>query len=318
MSIESPEPSDPQASRAAYTHLPVMLTEVLESLAPKSQGVYVDATLGLAGHAKAVLDASAPDGTLIGIDRDEEALIRAKESLKPYGARVRFAHGTFSTLPAVLKTAGVERVDGILADLGVSSMQLDAPERGFSFQSEGPLDMRMDASSQPDAKALISELSTEALADVIFQYGEERRSRAVARAIHRARDEGALNTTADLKQAVRRVVGPRRGGTDPVTRTFQALRIAVNRELDEVESLMSQAPLCLKEGGRLVVITFHSLEDRIVKHRGRQDDRLRELHRKPRIASDAERDTNPRSRSAKLRAYERVSPQINASEAGWP
>ena len=296
---EAPSTSD------AFSHATVMPAETLELLAPRPDGVYADATLGGGGHAAAILEASAPTGRLIGLDRDEVALAAARARLAPYGDRVTFVHAAFAHARQVLAEEGAPRVDGLVADLGVSSPQLDVAERGFSFRVEGPLDMRMDRTRGETARELIERLSEGELADVIFQLGEERRSRPIARSIKRAAEAGRLETTDDLRRAVIKVTGPKRGRTDPATRTFQALRIAVNEELDQLDALLAALPDVLADEGVAVIISFHSLEDRKVKHFFRREPALEPLTKKPRVAADSERDHNPRSRSAKLRAARR-------------
>lgn len=301
-------PEDAAAERAARAHAPVMLAEVLAQLAPRAGGVYVDATLGRGGHAEAILDASAPDGRLIGIDRDPRALEETAPRLARFGARATLVHAAFRELRAVLAAEGVARVDGVLADLGVSSPQLDDPARGFSFRAEGPLDMRMDPTRGPSAREAIEEMDERELADVLFRLGEERRSRPIARAIKRAEAAGELATTGDLRRAVVSVLGPRRaGGIDPATRTFQALRIAVNGELDELDALLEAIPDVLEDGGVAAIISFHSLEDRAVKRAFRGDPRLEPTTKRPIVAGDEEQARNPRARSAKLRAARRLA-----------
>lgn len=290
-----------------FSHRTVLLAETIESLDPRAGRVYADATLGGGGHAEAILERSAPDGLLIGVDRDEAALSAARERLARFGERVTLVHGAFAELGRILEGAGVPRVHGLVADLGVSSPQLDRAERGFSFRAEGPLDMRMDPSSGETALELIARLDERELADVLYQLGEERKSRPIARSIKRACDAGELATTDDLRRAVVRAIGPRRsGGVDPATRTFQALRIAVNDELGQLDSLLAQLPDVLEDGGVAVIISFHSLEDRRVKQCFRGSDVLEPLTKKPRIASDDEQRDNPRARSAKLRAARRI------------
>ena len=290
-------------------HAPVMVAEALRWLEPARGGVFVDCTLGAGGHAAALLDAGAT--RVVGIDRDETALALARERLAGYGDRVETVHANYGALGAVLEARGLEVVDGLIADLGVSSMQLDDLDRGFSFRGDAALDMRMDRSQGPTAADLLREVSEGDLADVIFQYGEERHSRRIARALVRARDEAPLTSTRAVADVVRRAA-PHRGyqRIDPATRTFQALRIWVNGELDGLERFVRDAVARLRTGARLVVIAFHSLEDRIVKHTLRALDReegvVRVLTPRPEIASDAEVEQNPRARSAKLRAAERL------------
>ena len=290
-------------------HEPVMVAEVLEHLAPARGGVFVDCTVGLGGHARALLDAGA--SRLIGFDRDPAALSIAKETLGPYGDRVELVHSDYRLVDAVLDARGVAAVDGILADLGVSSMQLDAEGRGFSFRRDDPLDMRMDTTREPTAAEAIRDADERTLADVIYEFGEERHARRIARAIVAARGRGALETTAQLADVVRRAI-PRKGYSriDPATRTFQAIRIWVNRELEGLDAFLGHAVRRLNPGGRLAVITFHSLEDRIVKHtlRSLQADEgigLTVRTKRPLVPSEAEIERNPRARSAKLRAAER-------------
>jgi 16S rRNA (cytosine1402-N4)-methyltransferase len=246
---------------------------------------------------------------LIATDRDLTAVDTTRERLSEFGERARVAHARFSEIAGVLDEAGIDQVDGILADLGVSSFQLDTAERGMSFRHQGPLDMRMDGSRGETALELIARLDQDELADVIYELGEERRSRRVARCIKQALEEGMLSDTIELRRAIVRAVGPRRmGGIDPATRTFQALRMAVNGELNEISALLTLARTRLKPGGVLAVISFHSLEDRLVKRE--LQDRLSwaPLTKKPIIATDAEQAQNPRSRSAKLRVARRLAP----------
>ena len=293
------------------THVPVMTAEVLEHLRPEQGGLFVDCTVGLGGHSRALLEAGA--SRVIGIDRDLDALARARETLAPWGDRVELVHADYRAIDEVLDRRQIGRIDGALADLGVSSMQFDAPGRGFSFQRDEPLDMRMDRTTAETAADLVSRSSERVLADAIFQYGEERFSRRIARALVEARRDAPVVTTGRLASIVRRAI-PHRGGhvrIDPATRTFQALRIWVNRELEGLDRFVEAAARRLREGARLVVITFHSLEDRIVKHTLRalqQRDRVVQvLTKKPLVPAGAEVDRNPRARSAKLRAAERLA-----------
>lgn len=295
-------------------HAPVMPAEVLSLLAPRPDGLYVDCTLGLGGHTSLLLEAGA--GRVIGLDRDATALAHARERLSSFSARVEFVHADYRDLPRVLAERHIASIDGALADLGVSSMQLDDAERGFSFKHDGPLDMRMNASAGESLAERIAAVDEGTLADVIYQYGEERHARRIARAIVTARDRQPFTRTGELASVVRRAAG---GGTwqrlDPATRTFQALRIWINGELDGLDAFLQSTVATLNTGGRFVVIAFHSLEDRIVKHTfkamARPADGSAPLGRvltpKPLEATDAERDGNPRSRSAKLRAMERVA-----------
>lgn len=291
---------------SAFEHTSVLLEEVLEQLAPVGGGIYVDVTLGGGGHARAILERSAPDGRLIGTDRDPNALEAAGAVLAEFGARATLRKARMSDLRDVLTSLGIEHVDGIIADLGVSSAQLDQEERGFSFAKEGPIDMRMDPTEGESALDLIGRCDAEELANLIYRYGEEHRSRKIARSLRRAYEEGDLETTTDLRRAVHRATGGRRGRIDPATKTFQGLRIAVNEELAELEALLEQLPSVLRVGGVVAVISFHSLEDRIVKHTFRDSEHLSPLTKRPIIASDDERANNRRSRSAKLRAARRL------------
>ena len=283
--------------------------EVVSLLRPRSDGLYVDCTVGLGGHTAALLDAGA--GRVIGIDRDEAALSFARARLAAEASRVEFVHADYRDLPRVLGERGVTHIDGALVDLGVSSMQLDDPDRGFSFRQDGPLDMRMDRSVGPTAADLIRTADEVTLADVIYRFGEERHSRRVARAIVRAREHQALTRTGEFAAVVRRAAGGRGWQRiDPATRTFQALRIWVNRELDELAGFLEAAVAVLRTGGRLAVIAFHSLEDRIVKHTFRRlagQDVAALLTRRPVGPGEDEIARNPRSRSARLRAVERVA-----------
>jgi 16S rRNA (cytosine1402-N4)-methyltransferase len=284
-------------------HAPVLLAETLIWLAIRPGGVFIDATLGGAGHAAAILAASAPDGRLLGLDRDPEAIGRAKARLAPFGDRFRLTRANFAELAAVATAVGFAEVDGVLFDLGVSSFQLDTAARGFSFREEGPLDMRMDPTAGAAAVDLVNHLDERALADLLFRLGEERRSRRVAAAIVRRRP---LRTTGDLARAVEAALGRPPGRLHPATRTFQALRIAVNDELAALETALPAATGLLRPGGRLVTIAFHSLEDRIVKNYLRAEPQLRTLTKKVVLPASTEIAQNPRSRSARLRAAERV------------
>jgi 16S rRNA (cytosine1402-N4)-methyltransferase len=292
-------------------HVPVMTTEVLQMLRPERGGLFVDCTVGLGGHARALLEAGAT--RLIGLDRDRDALKLARETLAPWSDRVELVQGDYRSLGDVLDRRQVRLVNGTLADLGVSSLQFDTIGRGFSFQRDEPLDMRMDQSEGDRAADLVARASERELADAIFAYGEERFSRRIARAIVEARSESPVDTTGRLAAIVRRAV-PRRGfmRIDPATRTFQALRIWVNRELEGLDRFIEMAAERLTVAARLVIITFHSLEDRIVKHTLRALDRggagLKVLTKKPLVPGAAEISRNPRARSAKLRAAERVGP----------
>jgi 16S rRNA (cytosine1402-N4)-methyltransferase len=287
-----------------------MVAEVLEHLAPSRGGVFVDCTIGLAGHAASLLESGA--SRLIGLDRDAMALAIARERLAPFGDRVELVHTDYREFAKVLDAREIGSVAGVLADFGLSSMQLDSPGRGFSFRRDDPLDMRMDTSAGPTAADLIAESDERTLADVIYQFGEERHARRVARFIVDARKTGRIETTAQLADVVRRAV-PRKGFVriDPATRTFQAIRIWVNRELDGLDAFVVAVARRLEAGGRMAVITFHSLEDRVVKHTLRKiqaagDVGLKVLTKRPIVPADAEVERNPRARSAKLRVAERA------------
>jgi len=288
-------------------HEPVLLRETLELLAVRPGGSYADGTVGLGGHAAEVLRRSAPDGRLLAVDRDPDALERSRERLAEFGPRVRLAHADWRELPALL---GEERPQGVLLDLGVSSLQLDTPERGFSFRADGPLDMRMDRTGGPTAADVVNRMPEAELADVLYHFGEEHASRSIARAIVRARQRVHLRTTGELADVVRGAAGrPRGRGLDPATLTFQALRIYVNRELEGLRPALEEIAARLAPGGRLAVIAFHSLEDREVKNAFRDLARgdFRLLTRKPMRPSDEEVARNPRARSARLRGLERAA-----------
>jgi 16S rRNA (cytosine1402-N4)-methyltransferase len=319
-------------------HEPVLLKEVVEWLRVGEGGTFVDCTVGLGGHAKGMLDAS-PGTRIFGIDRDEDALALARKRLSIFEHRVQLIHATFDDVGSILNEAGITEVRGVLADLGVSSLQLDRSERGFSFVSDAPLDMRMDQNSGEPAAELVNHLSDSELADLIFEYGEERKARRIARAIVRARERDSIDTTKQLADIVVRALNIRgRWRIHPATRTFQALRIAVNDELKTLERFIPAAISALARGGRLAIISFHSLEDRIVKHgflresgrcqcetRRMQNDkgpneginqivcercgastRIRILTRKPVRPTPEEIERNPRSRSSLLRVCERL------------
>lgn len=308
-------------------HQPVMLEETLAYLAPKEGGIYVDCTLGAGGHAKEILARIGPSGRLIGIDRDREALVRAKERLAEFGEQVTYVAGDFRNLKDILKEVGIGSVDGLLFDLGVSSFQLLDPRRGFSYMYDAPLDMRMDETAEITAADLVNNLSEEQLASLIKQYGEERWAKRIASFIVERRKKHPFRTTGELVEVIKAAIpaAARRKGHHPAKRTFQALRIAVNDELNAlVEGLRAGISL-LRESGRIVVISFHSLEDRIVKktflefasssnnvNDNVNDDRcgkkrLRILTKKPLVPTAEEIKINPRARSAKLRAAERCS-----------
>jgi 16S rRNA (cytosine1402-N4)-methyltransferase len=286
-----------------------MVAEVLEHLAPERGGTFIDCTVGLGGHARALLQAGA--SRLIGLDRDPEALSRSRDALGAFGAQVELVHSDYRRLSDVLDARGIVTVDGVLADLGVSSMQLDAPGRGFSFRRDDTLDMRMDTSQGSTAAEMLAATDEQTLADVLYTLGEERHARRVARAILAARAQAPILTTGRLADVVRRAI-PRKGYSriDPATRSFQAIRIWVNSELDGLGEFLGRAVGRLDVGGRMAVITFHSLEDRIVKHTFRAlaaDGRVAIRTKRPVTPSPAEIDRNARARSAKLRAVERAA-----------
>lgn len=291
-----------------------MAEEVLFWLVREDSRTYLDCTVGYSGHAEKLLEASGPASRLIGLDRDAMAITASRERLAQFGDRVVLIHGHFMDLKQHLAASGIGQVDGILFDLGVSSPQLEEPARGFSFQVDGPLDMRMDQSMSGTAADLINQWPEARLADAIFQFGEERFSRRIASAIVRARERHPLATTKELVSVIEGAVPAnyRHGRLHCATRTFQAVRIAVNQELDCLEPALRDAVDVLSPGGRLCVISFHSLEDRIVKHTfralsGKDDPALVVLTKKPHAPTREESDRNPRSRSAKLRAAQRVS-----------
>jgi len=302
----------------ASEHLPVLTDRVVELLAPSGPGLLVDATVGLGGHAEALLRA-VPEFQLVGLDRDPQALARAGERLQPFSDRVQLVEETFDRLPLVLRRLGLGAPVAVLADIGCSSLQLDSAERGFSFSSDGPLDMRMGGTG-PTAADLLQQSEWEELVRILRDYGEERRARAIARAIVRRREQEPLRTTAQLSRLVQDVMGGRERRIHPATRTFQALRIAVNDELGQLERFLEPAIRSLKSGGRIAVISFHSLEDRIVKHSLRRlagrctcppdfpvcrcnPQRVVEVLTSSPVRPDEEEiDRNPRARSARLRA----------------
>lgn len=285
-------------------HTPVLLDEVIQFLDPKPGGRFIDATLGAGGHARAILKKTAPDGRLLAVDQDDSSLNATRETLASFGSRVVFVHANFREISSIAAEHGFLEADGVLADVGISSMMVDDPSRGFSFMREGPLDMRMDRTQELTAAGVVNTYGERELADILYNFGEERRSRAIARSIVRARP---LKLTTDLARAVERVMGgPRHGQIHPSTRTFQALRIFVNDELKSLETFLDSSMTVIRSGGRLVVITFHSLEDRIVKQRFRTPPVPgKALTKKVVISTDEEVRRNPRARSAKLRAWEK-------------
>ena len=290
-------------------HLPVMAAEVRALLCEGARRLIVDATVGTGGHAESLLEASG--ATLLGLDRDPHALVVAAERLRRFGRRVILRQADFAELEGVLSDAALDPADAILADLGMSSLALDDPARGFSFRHDGPLDMRMDPSAPVSAYDLLNEEGEEELARIIREYGEERAARRIARAIVQARRRRPLATTGDLRAVIERAAGTRhRGAIHPATRTFQAIRIAVNHEIESLATFLESAPRCLGTGGRLAIIAYHSLEDRPVKHRLRaltHEGEFSELTRKALRPCASECARNPRARSARLRAIERRS-----------
>lgn len=312
-----------------FEHIPVMLHEVIEYLAPGPGRVYCDCTLGGAGHAEAILTRSAPDGRLIGIDRDPRALAAARQRLDVFSGRAVTVHGAFGDIAEILAGLGFTQIDGFLLDVGTSSPQLDDAERGFSFTRSGPIDMRMDPTRGPTALELLHETPVDDLGDLIRSLGEERHARRIARRIKEALRASALHTTTDLATVIAECIPAaeqRKSRIHPATRTFQALRIAVNGELEQLERFLAAFPDLLAAGGRCVVISFHSLEDRLVKHRFRDlawssslPPRLAAqagerstpictpVTRKAVFASEEETRANPRARSARLRACEKVA-----------
>jgi len=310
----------------SIAHLPVLLHETIERLAPRPGAIVVDGTLGAAGHARVLLDANAPNGRLLGIDRDMDALRIAGERLAAYGDRFTPIHGRHEDLVELLREAGVFACDAMLFDLGVSSMQLDSAERGFSFRQDAMLDMRMDANRGERAADLLARIEERELRRILFVWGEEKRAGAIARAIVREREKKPIVRTGQLAELVERVAGPaaRRYRIHPATRTFQALRIAVNGEIEGLEKLVADAVSMLRRGGRLAVISYHSLEDRAIKTAMRslahrcscppklpvcgcgKENLINVLTSRPVRPDETEIDRNPRSRSARLRVAERL------------
>ena len=287
-----------------FVHVPVLHREVVEQLQVKPGGTYLDLTLGGGGHSRLILEA-AIDVTLVAVDQDEMAIAAATEHLKGFESQVTLHRSNFATF-----NPKKQKFDGILADLGVSSAQFDIAARGFSFRAEAALDMRMDQRQVLDAAQIISTWDEKELADIFYKYGEERLSRKIARQIV---DRRPFKTTTELAYVIAGCFPPkaRHGRIHPATRVFQALRIAVNQELDVLEKLIDHAPTWLNPGGRIAIITFHSLEDRIVKHRLREFEGLRVLTKKPIVPQENEIDLNPRSRSAKLRVAEWLEPELD-------
>jgi 16S rRNA (cytosine1402-N4)-methyltransferase len=305
-------------------HTPVLLEEVVNQLQPRRGGLYVDCTVGGGGHAREMLRACGPDGQLIGLDWDEDAVAASRERLSEFGARVQLVRANYVELERVLMSLGVTAVDGVMFDLGVSSRQFDEPTRGFSFLREGPLDMRMSRQLAATARDILRTADLEDLAKIFRLYGEEKRARAIAREIVAERERAPIETTTQLARSVERVLGPKHGAIHPATRVFQALRISVNDELGNLKRGLEVSTKFLKSGARLAVISFHSLEDRIVKHFfveksagcvcppqlpvcacGRKEV-LRIVTKKPVIAGEQEVHGNPRARSAKMRVAEKI------------
>jgi 16S rRNA (cytosine1402-N4)-methyltransferase len=292
-------------------HIPVLVEEVMNLLRCEAHKTYVDATLGGGGHALEILKRTSPDGIVIGIDWDEEAIAEAKGALVPFGDRIKIFRENFVRLPDLLQALNISEVDGILLDLGLSSLQLEKKERGFSLKGEGPLDMRMDQRINRTAADLLDGLSFQELESTLREFGEERWAKRIAKAILQEREKKPVGTTQELRQIVHRAI-PRRFYSrkiDPATRTFQAFRIRVNEELENLRRILETGWRFLKRGGRICVISFHSLEDRMVKETFRRLDRdgvIRGITKKPITTSEEEKQRNPRSRSAKLRCAERV------------
>lgn len=296
-----------------------MPAEVLFWLRPQNGQIFLDCTVGYCGHAESILEAGAPTGIVLGIDRDPVAIEAGRKQLERFGTRAVLIKGHFVDLKQHLSDRSIERIHGVLFDLGVSSPQIDAPGRGFSFQAEGPLDMRMDQSAGVTAADIVNGTDETDLANMIYEFGEERYSRRIARAIVRARASRPIKTTNELVAVIEGAVPGhyRRGRIHPATRTFQALRIAVNQELEHLEPALRDAADVLAQGGRLCVISFHSLEDRIVKHTfralaARPSGELEILTKRPQLPTDEEINRNPRSRSAKLRVIQRVAKEGRA------
>jgi 16S rRNA (cytosine1402-N4)-methyltransferase len=292
----------------APVHVSVMAREVLAALAPKRGDVFLDATAGAGGHSEAILLAES-EVRVIAFDRDPLAVARSRDRLAPFGARAQVVHLEFAQIEGWMRDHGIPAAAGLVADLGLSSPQLAEAERGMSFRLEGPLDMRMDPTRGETARDLIERSSQDELADIIYLFGGERRSRRVARCLKQALDEDRLGSTLDLRKAVVRAVGPHRvGGIDPATKTFQALRIAVNNELSQLDALIESLPAIVQPGGVAAFISFHSLEDRKVKQAFLDSERFERLEKKPLIPSALEQAENPRSRSAKFRAARLTRP----------
>jgi 16S rRNA (cytosine1402-N4)-methyltransferase len=309
------------AATPQQAHQPVLFQETLAAIAPRDGGKYIDATLGAGGHAEGILEGSSPSGSLLGLDLDPRAIELSTSRLEKYGQRARIVRSSYTRLLEVMHANGWEQVDGVLFDLGVSSMQLDNPEGGFSFKNDVPLDMRFDPQNPICAETMVNNLPEEELAEILWKYGEEKSSRRIAKAICASRP---IRTTGELASIVRKALGHSSGRLDPATRTFQAIRIAVNSELQVIEESLPKAVEALNPGGRLAVISFHSLEDRLVKQFLRRESSdcicspgqpvctcghkasLKDLNRKGITATEVEVKANPRSRSARLRAAEKL------------
>lgn len=288
-------------------HISVLPNEVLGYLQPNPEGVYMDGTLGLGGHTQLILDASAPTGKVVGFEWDENAISRSRVRLAKYGERLTIVRRNFADIVAGLAEAGVDKLDGLLIDIGLSSLQLDMGERGFSFQRDEPLDMRMDNRREVTAASILASASADELADIFYYYGEERQARRIAAEVVKHRKKEKINTSMQLASLVARAV-PKRFHPQKIhvaTKVFQALRIAVNTELENLARILEEAPAYLKPGARFCVISFHSLEDRMVKRKFRQNMDLEVLTSKPVVATQREVDANPRSRSARLRVAQK-------------
>jgi len=293
---------------AAKIHCSVLPVETLEFLAPRSDGIYVDGTLGLGGHTEAILKKSSPDGRVIAFDWDEAAIEKSRERLKPFADRLTIIRRNFSEIVEGLAEVGIDTVDGILIDIGLSSLQLDMGARGFSFQREEPLDMRMDIRRKITAASILDDCSEPELADIFYYYGEEKQARRIASFIVKERMTGPIETSRQLADLVARAVPrpyhPKR--IHVATRVFQALRIAVNTELENLAAILEDGVSCLSPGARFCVISFHSLEDRMVKRKFRENNELRVLTKKPICAGSMEKEQNRRSRSARMRVAEKI------------
>lgn len=307
-----------------FAHVSILVREAIDFLRPAPGGRYVDGTLGGGGHSEAILAASSPDGQVLGLDRDDEAIAAARHRLKPFGGRSILRQTSFSDLREVLAEIGWVGADGIILDLGVSSWQIDAPERGFSFRLGGRLDMRMDRRQSLDAYRLVNTATVEELMRIFRDYGEEPQARRIAAKIAAERKQRSIESTDDLARLVEGVKGGRRRDHHPATQVFQALRIAVNQEIDQLEHFLADGFALLRPGARLVIISFHSLEDRLVKNAFRKwsraclcppralvcqcgwSQKVKVLTKRPVVPGEAETAANPRARSAKLRAAERV------------